>query len=177
MAAALGALALLVLVQLVIPVLSHSRRGSARVELMQAAMLATQRLADDLQTAPVQGVTLLAPDRLSVQPVNAVTDTGVALYEARVLVFRVDGRSLIRDTFEGPELSRQHLADPAFLQQLLNRPPTRSQALVQNLVRRFEVSLGDSHNPVHLRLELQHGEDDSLRFEHQEDVFLRNSDS
>jgi hypothetical protein len=154
----LGLLLLTLLVLALIPLLRYSAWHSARSTLLQSATVIAERLGADLQRAPLSGIVL--PGRkgvLSIHPVAAVTDTGLAVWDTSLLLYAwsKDAGSLTRATWK-PERTNMSLGPfsppEAEMVAALAAAPARQQ-LVAGVLTDFALTRnGTAGTPLRLRV-------------------------
>lgn len=185
--ALLGSLFLLVLT----PTLSHAKRGSARIELRQAAAVSLDRLVADLHASAPGAVSLLPsagpaePAALALVRVADVTPEGTQVWEETLVVYSWNpaDRKLVRREWRGAlpgadvglRADRPLVVDSATLRRLALESNGSDVVLAEG-VTRFDVghSGGSSGfaQPVRLGLRARGAQDESFGLDRE--VFMRN---
>ncbi|MGE0494867.1 MAG: PilW family protein [Vulcanimicrobiota bacterium] len=179
-AIALGVVTLAILVSLVMATVRVSFRGTARVQLQQSALTATNRLAEDLANAPIAGVTMWQqPDsfRLAIHRLGNVGLDGEQVWADTLLVYgwnKSDGR-LVRLEVPGMGTERARRPTRAEVQGWLADSSLPRRGLAVEVIR---LELNSSlpppalAQPLKLVMDLERG---SEKFRLERDFFLMNS--
>jgi hypothetical protein len=163
MATVLLLLLLTLLLQIVLPMGRGTMRGTQQIEFQQVATLALNRLAHDLSTTPVAGLSRASSNgatQLAMQRLLNVAADGNPVYAAQLIVVSwrsQDGRLTRKVWPPGPPaLGRMPTANDLFTPSpaeldLLSLPAT-SDPILASQVQEFTVDLLQAVVSLHLKL-------------------------
>lgn len=153
-AASLSLMVLAILLFTLLPISRSSASTVTRLELSHLTQLASQRLLQDLHSAPLSTLAWPQPDRFNLRPLERTSATGKPVLADYQVAYSSRNQSLLR--WEIP-------SDPA-----LRPGPTRT--LLRGCLQSFDLhKLGQQ--TLELRFQLRSGK---ISQEFKEVVFLRN---
>lgn len=181
-AGALSLLLLVVLTRTLIPIMRHSRQSVAQLELSQLAHLISQRLLEDLQSAPSSAIHLPSsgsPTLFAIQPLERTTATGRPVYQDGLYIYslRLEQGLLSRRLCTPADLSLDHPG--RFTETQLNdfylsaQQPAR--VLVSRVLREFSLTALSPHRPQMIHFHFLLG-NNSKEYRFDEVVALRNGE-
>lgn len=179
-AAGIGVVILLLLSKVLISIVRSSNNAVENLELSQVAQALTQRIIDDLQTAPGQSITLPGAHPLfSIQSLERTTATGKPIYSPNLLVYWVEldkgrlSRRICRPA--ALPLDRPSLLEPGQLALEFQHSSEPARIVVGGLLKDFQLWRPNPERAdlLELRIELQLN---SKIHRHDEVVALRNGD-
>lgn len=179
-AAGIALVILLLLSKVLISIVRSSNSAVENLELSQVGQALSQRIIDDLQTAPRQAIRLPGAHRLfSIQSLERTTATGKPIYSPNLLVYWVEldkgrlSRRICRPA--ALPLDRPSLLEPGQLTLEFQRSSEPTRILVGGLLKKFQLwrPTPERADLLELSFELQLN---SKIHQHTEVVALRNGD-
>ncbi len=176
-AGALSFMLLVVLTQALIPLMRHTSQSMEHLELSQLTHKISQRLLEDLQSAPPSAIHF-GPEEWAVQPLERITATGRPVYEDGLIVYslRLEQGQLWRKRCNPDDLSLDHPTrfTPAQLDNFFQASAQPARTLVSEVLREFSLApLPQRPQMVQLSFLLR-GHSKQYRFD--EVVALRNGE-
>ena len=179
-AACLGLIALLVLTQLLISVMRSSGRAVEMLELSQLAQSISQRISEDLQTAPASAIALQSSEgTFAIQPLERTTATGKPIYSSEIRIYLLDlsQGKLQRKLCPVSGLPLEHPTQltPAQLSQQFQTSTQPARYLANGLIKTFTLERLSAERTEMIKLQFSLGLH-SRTYSHQEVIALRNGD-
>jgi type II secretory pathway pseudopilin PulG len=176
----LGLMALLVLTQVLIQVMRSSGKAVEMLELSQVAQSISQRISEDLQTAPAAAIALQSSQgTFSIQPLDRTTATGKPIYssEIRIYLFDLKQGKLQRKLCPVSSLPLEHPTQfsPAQLSQHFQASTRPARYLANGLIKEFNLERLSAERSDMIKLQFSLGLH-SRHYSHQEVIALRNGD-
>ena len=142
-AGALSLMLLLVLTQALIPIMGHTSQSMVHLELSQLAHKISQRLLEDLQSAPSAALHF-GPQQWAVQPLERTTASGRPVYQDGLIIYslQLEQGRLTRKRCNPAELSLDRPArfTQTQLDDFFQASAQPARTLVSGVLREFSLT-------------------------------------
>lgn len=168
----------LVMLWALIPVLRYSAWGYGRAEVVQASAKLSALLCSDLQSAPLEGITL-GEEVVGIHGIAGVTDTGMAIWADHLVLYRWEQSSGSLDRMQWTQdvrLDSPTGLDTAQIRNCFTVSRNNSlHRLSQGILKEFSLSGTSLPLKLHLMVEVQvPGGRPPERYVHEQQIYLRN---
>ncbi|MFN8611357.1 MAG: hypothetical protein U0931_27680 [Vulcanimicrobiota bacterium] len=170
----------LIMIWTLIPTMRYASWGYGRAEVVQASAQIAGRLVADLQSAPLEALTLPEANEkglLGMHGITAVTDTGQPVYLDHLVLYNWEAATGSLQRLEWKQGVQKNLPTVFSLSQIrqcFNRPNNGAHTLARGILREFSLSGVCLPLKLHLLVEVPVPGREPQRYSHDQEIYLRN---